>query len=101
MEKLLTIAGMALVTYLTRYAMIAVLGHQVPPLVQRWLRHVPVALLAALIAPAVLAPQGSLEIGMPLWITLLGTIVAWRTRSVFWTVAAGMAAFWVVRIAGL
>jgi branched-subunit amino acid transport protein len=98
---LLIFLGMALATYLTRYAMVAALGREVPPLLQRWLRHVPAAVLAALVAPAAVAPQNRLEIGLPAWAVLAGAAMAWRTRSVLWTIVGGLAAFWLLRALGL
>jgi branched-subunit amino acid transport protein len=92
---------MGLVTYLTRFAMIAALGREMPPRLRRWLRYVPPAVLAALVAPAALAPQGRVEIGLPVWATLVGAYVAWRTRSVLWTIVSGMAAFWLLRLLGV
>jgi hypothetical protein len=67
MQKLLIFLGMAAVTYFTRYTMIALLGRELPILLRRWLRYVPVAVLAALIVPAALAPQGRLEFGANVW----------------------------------
>lgn len=100
MEKLLIFFGMALVTYFTRYAMIAALGRDVPLLLRRWLRYVPPAVLAALVVPAALAPQGRLELGLPAWAAMAGALVAWRTRSVLWTIVGGMAAFWILQMLG-
>ena len=100
MEKLVIFAGMALVTYFTRYAMIAALGREVPPLLRRWLRYVPPAVLAALVVPAALAPRGKLEIGLQAWAVVVGAIVAWRTRSVLWTILGGLATFWLLRLLG-
>jgi branched-subunit amino acid transport protein len=99
-EKLLIFAAMALATYFTRYTLIAILGREVPLLLRRWLRHVPVAVLAALVAPAALAPQGRLEIGLHAWAVLAGAAVAWRTRSVLWTIVGGLGAFWLLRMVG-
>lgn len=102
MANLLIFVGMALVTYLTRFTMLAVLGHSAPPpLLRRWLRYVPPAVLAALIVPATLAPQGRVEVGLPVWSVLAGVIVAWRTRSVLWTILGGLASFWLLRMLGL
>lgn len=101
MEKLLIFAAMALATYFTRYAMIATRGREMPSLLRRWLRYVPVAVLAALIAPAALAPQGELELGLHAWAMLAGSAVAWRTRNVLLTILGGMAAFWLLRILGV
>lgn len=102
-ETVLIFLGMALVTYLTRYAMMAVLGREAlgeadrPSLLGRWLAYVPPAILAALVAPAALAPQGILVIGPHAWATLVGTLVAWRTRNVLLTILGGLAAFWVLK----
>lgn len=99
---LLIFAGMALVTYLTRFTMIAVLGHSTPPpLLRRWLQYVPPAMLAALIVPATLAPGSQVEVGLSAWSVLVGTIVAWRTRTVLWTIVGGMVTFWLLRALGL
>lgn len=98
MSTLAIIAGMALVTFLTRYTMVALLGREIPPLLRGWLRYVPVAVLAALIAPAAIAPQGRPTAGVSLWASLAGAIVAWRTRSVVWTIAAGLLVFWLLRL---
>jgi branched-subunit amino acid transport protein len=97
MEKLVIFAGMAVVTYLTRFSMIAVLGRELPAPLQRWLRYVPVAVLTALIAPAALAPDGRLEFGQHAWAVAVGALVAWRTRSIWMTIASGMVAFWIIR----
>jgi branched-subunit amino acid transport protein len=99
-EKLVIFFGMALVTYFTRYTMIAALGRELPMLARRWLRYVPPAVLAALVVPAALAPEGRLEVGLPAWAVLAGAVVAWRTRSVLWTILGGMAAFWLLRLLG-
>lgn len=108
MDEFLIVVGMALVTYATRYTMIAALGWRPslvdeaggPSLLRRWLRYVPLAVLAALIVPPVLAPESRIELGSPLWGTMAGAAVAWRTRSPFWTILSGMVVFWLVRSLG-
>jgi branched-subunit amino acid transport protein len=100
-DTLLIFCGMGLVTFLTRYAAIAALGREAPPRLRRWLRYVPPAVLAALIAPAALAPSGALALGPPAWAVLAGAVVAWRTRSVLWTLVGGMAVYWLLRGLGL
>jgi len=100
-DRLLIFAGMALATYFTRYTMIAALGQGVPPLLRRWLRYVPVAVLAALVVPPVVAPQGCLEVGLRTWAVLAGAIVSWRTRSVLLTILGGMATFWLLKMLGV
>lgn len=101
MQNLLIFLGMAVVTYFTRYTMIAALGREMPSLVQRWLRYVPAAVLAALVAPAALAPQGRLQLGTNAWAAAIGLLVAWRTRNVLWTILGGMVTFWLLRSLGL
>jgi branched-subunit amino acid transport protein len=100
MEKILIFLGMALVTYFTRCTMIALLGREMPPLLRRWLRYVPAAVLAALVAPAALAPQGQLELGAQACATLVGAVIAWRTRNVLWPILGGMTVFWILRAIG-
>jgi branched-subunit amino acid transport protein len=101
MDTFLIFLGMALVTYFTRVTMVVALGREMPPLLRRWLRYVPSAVLAALIAPAIMAPQGQLEVGLPTLAALAGAVAAWRTRSVWWTLVVGMAVFWALRLLGL
>jgi branched-subunit amino acid transport protein len=99
MNVLLIFFGMAAVTFFTRYTMIALIGHgTLPPRLLRWLYYVPPAVLAALIVPAALAPQGKLDLGLPLWSVLGGALVAWRTRNVFWTILGGLVVFWLLKL---
>ena len=98
---LLIFLGMGAVTYFTRYAMLAAMDRELPTAVRRWLVYVPAAVLAALVAPAGLAPAGRIEFGPSTVAMIAGAFVAWRTRSVFWTIAGGLAAYWLCRLAGL
>lgn len=95
------IAGMAVVTYATRYTMIALLGRwALPSWARRWLEFVPVAALTAIIVPSVLAPQGFVDIGVRnhhVWAAVVGALVAWRTRHTLATIVAALAAFWLLR----
>ncbi|MGD2147720.1 MAG: AzlD domain-containing protein [Anaerolineae bacterium] len=104
METLLIFLGMAAVTYVTRFGMIAALGTGSratdSPLLRRWLRYVPPAVLAALVAPPILAPKGELSVGPPFWAAALAAAVAWRTRSIFWTILAGLSVCWLLRALG-
>ncbi len=98
MDKLLIFLGMALVTFFTRYAMIALFGHNLSPRLRRWLNYVPAAVLSALIVPAALAPQGQITLGLPVASLLAGCLAAYRTRNVFWTILAGLAVFWLGKL---
>jgi branched-subunit amino acid transport protein len=98
LDKILIFLGMALVTFLTRYTMIALFGHGLSPRLQRWLNYVPAAVLSALIIPAALAPRGKVELGLPVASLLVGCLAAYRTRNVFWTILAGLAVFWLGKL---
>lgn len=57
------------------------------------LRMVPAAALAALVAPAVLRPGGTLTLVGPRPVAaLLALLVAWRTRNVLATIVTGLVA---------
>ena len=92
---------MGVVTYGLRLSMIALLGRlEVPPLVSRGLRFVPPAVLSALILPELVQPGGTLNLSLGnlrLVAGVLAIVVAWRTRNVFLTVGAGMAALWLLQ----
>jgi branched-subunit amino acid transport protein len=62
---LLTIIGMALVTYLPRLIpLLALSGKYLPQPVVAWLRHVPPAVLAAMLLPIILMPEGTITLGL-------------------------------------
>ena len=59
----LTIAGMALATYLTRAPLLLALARRpLPARLRLWLRLIPLAVLPALAVPMVLAPGGQLVV---------------------------------------
>ena len=83
-----------ILTYAQRLSLIALWERlQLPPLLERSLRFVPVAVLVALIVPDLLqpAPAGA-PLNPRLAAGLLAAAVAWRTRNVTLTILAGMAA---------
>lgn len=68
----------------------------------RALRFVPAAVLAALVLPAVVAPEGQLAFGDPrLLAGAVAALVAWRTRAVLPTLLVGMALLWGLGAIGL
>ncbi len=98
----LLIAGMALVTFATRYTMIALLGRiSVPAGLLRALRYVPAAVLTALIVPALVIPADeTLALtwrNANLVAGLVAILVAWRTRHLLFTIVVGMGTFWLWR----
>ena len=61
----LTIAGMAVATYLTRASLLLALARRpLPPRLRLWLRLIPLAVLPALAVPMVMAPGGRLVAGI-------------------------------------
>jgi branched-subunit amino acid transport protein len=83
--------------YLTRLSFIELLSRRsVPPLVATALRYVAVAMLTALVLPMVLTtPAGLALAGNPrVLAAIVAGAVAYFTRSMPWTLAAGMGALW-------
>ena len=65
----------------------------VPPWVARVLRQIPPAALAAIVLPALVRPEGRIDLAQPrLAAGLLAALVAWRTRNIGLTLVVGMAA---------
>lgn len=98
--NVLLILGMAVVTYLPRALPLVLLSSRaLNPLIERWLRLIPPAVLAALLAPELLLDKDADGVRLfvsPDNVLLLAAIpsflVAWFTRSFFGTVITGMGA---------
>lgn len=72
---------------------------RIPDPVLRALRLIPAAVLAALAAPAFVRPEGGWEApweNLRLIAGLVAGLAAWKTRNVLATIAAGMAALWLL-----
>lgn len=66
---------------------------EVPDVVARILRQIPAAVLAALVVPALVRPEGAIDLFQPrLLAGVLAAFVSWKTRSVGATLAIGMIA---------
>lgn len=89
-------------TFLLRFSFIELAGRfALPGRVVRALRFLPPAVLSAIIVPAVLrsAPGSDLYFGFDnprLAAAALAAFVAWATKSVVATLAAGMAVLWLL-----
>ena len=80
-------------TYALRASFLAFAGRLVdlPPLAERVLRQIPPAVLAALVVPSLLRPEGELDLWQPhLLAGVVAAFVSWRTRSVGLTLVVGM-----------
>jgi branched-subunit amino acid transport protein len=99
-ETLVLIVGCCLVTYAMRGpAMLLFARMAVPDFVRQALPFVPICVLVAITAPALLAPAGSLELRpwLNAWLVAgaaAGLVAAWR-KDLVSPVLAGLAAFWL------
>ena len=89
------------ITYAIRLSGIGLLEHrEMPALLLKALRFVPIAVLPAIILPQLFLRNSMLALSIqnPRWIAgILAAIVAWRTRNVLLTIAVGMVALWVLQ----
>jgi branched-subunit amino acid transport protein len=96
------IAGMAFVTILVRYPVLALVGKiPLPDRVYRALRYVPPAVLAAIIVPAVVMPTGTIDISPGnsyLIAGMISVVIAWRSKNLLLTIVLGMAIFLLLRV---
>jgi len=90
----LTIVLAGLGTIVARVSFLGI-AHRItdPPVgVQRVLRMIPPAALAALVLPALVRPEHQLDLAQPrLFAGLIATAVAFRSKNVLVTLAVGMA----------
>jgi branched-subunit amino acid transport protein len=80
-------------TYAMRASFIAAADRlvDVPPWAQRILRQIPPAALASIVLPALMRPEGELDLTHPRFIAgIVAGLVAWRTNSVVATLVVGM-----------
>lgn len=102
---LITLVGMAVVTYLPRLIPAWVLrDKQLPAFFIAWLRFVPVSVLAALLLPSLLIQGDSINFSVSnlyLWAAIPAGLVAWKKKSLFGTVVIGMLVVaitrWIIR----
>ncbi len=95
----LVILAIGVGTFAVRLSFIELFGQidGVPPRVERALRYVPSAVLAALVAPQFVIADGAVAVHPANGRLLAGTVaavVAWRTENLVLTLVAGMVAIW-------
>jgi branched-subunit amino acid transport protein len=90
----LTIAGAGAGTFALRLSFIALLGRlKMPLFFGRVLRFVPAAVLTAFVIPLLFYENGALQVSLGnerLLAGLAAALIAWRTRSVLFTLGGGM-----------
>ncbi|NIA25407.1 MAG: AzlD domain-containing protein [Gammaproteobacteria bacterium] len=86
-------------TFLLRISLIAMLGRarSVPPALQRALRFIPPAVLAAIATPSLVQVDGVLTAGPRLLAGLVAILVAWKTKNVLATIIVGLVTLWVIQ----
>jgi branched-subunit amino acid transport protein len=102
LDIILMIAGMALINLAIRWPVYLFADHvRFPPIIERALAFVPVAVLTAIIVPMILMPDGkTIDVD---WRNpyLVGAIVAamisWRWHKLMPTILIGMAVFFAMR----
>jgi len=97
-QYILLIAGMGLVTFVPRWIpLVALAGRRMPSWLVEWLDVIPVAILAALLAPLLLVSE-TREIALfkpELLVAVLTFFFAFKTRSLSGTVVVGMLLYWI------
>lgn len=100
MNEVLLVAGMAIVTFLIRYPVLALLGKvTMPDPMLRALRYIPPAVLTAIVIPEVLLPAGTFKITNNAYLVaaVIAVLVSWRTKNLLLTIVVGIVALWIVR----
>jgi branched-subunit amino acid transport protein len=94
--------GMGLVTYIPRWAPLFALSQRtLPRWLEEWLDLIPVAILSALILPALLTAGEPRQLSLwnnDLLVAVPVFLFALRTRSLGGTVVLGMALYWLAGI---
>jgi branched-subunit amino acid transport protein len=101
-EILVIIISMAIVTFATRFGCVALFRQtKMPAWLERWLKHIPTAILTALIIPALILPKGQVDITLHnhyLLAGILAAIVAYKSRNIVSTIVLGMGTMIVLRL---
>ena len=96
-----TLVVIGLITFAWRLSFIALWKRlAIPELVERALAYVPAAVLAAIVAPELLAPDSAINLSLGNERLLAGVaagLVAWRTQNMFATIGVGMVALWILQ----
>ncbi|MCB0197686.1 MAG: AzlD domain-containing protein [Anaerolineae bacterium] len=98
----LLIIAAGIVTFAMRLSFIALLGKiDLPALLEKGLKYVPVAVLPALIAPALFYQQGQLNLSVGnerLIAGLVAVIVTVYTKNMLLTIGVGMIVLWALQM---
>lgn len=91
-----------LLTFAIRLSFIALLERfEMPRNFRRALRFVPIAVLSAILLPELTFSNNNLLISPTnprLLAGIIASFVAYKTKSVIWTIITGMTVFWILRM---
>ena len=93
-----------LLTFSTRFLpLTGLLPKQLPPLIERAMHYVPVAVLTPIVIYGVFLPEGSLMIGdnSRILAALLALIATLITGRVIITIVVGMGSLWLIEMVSL
>jgi branched-subunit amino acid transport protein len=100
-EIWITLFGMGLITFAIRASFLLFSEHfTLSRRLERALKYVPAAVMAAIITPALVLPEGQIDLSITnvrLLAGIIAAIVAWRSRSILLTIVVGMAALWITQ----
>lgn len=100
-KYLMMLLAMLFVTYIPRVLPLLILSRmEVPDIIIRWLRFIPVAILSALLTPGLLMLDGELMFNFSNIFLLAAVptfIVAYYKKNIFITVIIGMLAVMILR----
>jgi len=99
MTMWIVVLTVGIATFAMRFVFIGLFGRfEVPRWLERGLKYIAPAVLAAITVPAVLAPGTNLDLVSPFVpAAVLGGLAAWRTKSIGAAIVVGLAALWVLR----
>ncbi|MFW6022543.1 MAG: AzlD domain-containing protein [Bacillota bacterium] len=101
-EILILITGMALVTYIPRVLPLLILSKlDIPGVIIRWLKYIPAAILAALLAPNLFMIDGEIAVNLKN-VNLLASIptfvVAFYKKNIFMTIIVGVLSVIILKL---
>lgn len=95
---LIATAVVGIGTYLIRASFIVALADmEMPPAIRVALGYVAPAVLAALVVSLLLGGEDTSVGWQELVALVVGGVVGWKTRSLPWVLAAGMATLWLLQ----
>lgn len=94
-EALILIIGMAVVTFIPRFFPLLLLSKkEISPSFSRWMSFIPVSIFAALVASDIFFWEGSFSLqpvkNIKLLPSILVLIVAYKTKSLLWSMVTGV-----------